>query len=141
MRANASSQSYCLYLDFLILSQEVIMNELVQRLSQSGRPVEASLRPDKTAASLKERIDLGYVHIKFTDTQGGTELSIRLDHEACDLSQADFDQPSGIVHLVGELILNYVKVRCVADIDLITLHGKGHLEPIAELSPAETLVK
>ena len=141
MRANASSQNHYLYLDLFILSQEIIMNELVQRLSQRGRPVEASLRPDKTVAALKERIDLGYVHIKFTDTQGGTELSVPLDNEACDLSQSDFDQPSGIVHLVGELILNYVKVRCVADIDLITLQGKGHLEPITELSPADTLAK
>lgn len=47
------------------------MNELVQRLSQGEHPVEASLRPQKTAASLKESIDRGYVHIKFTQTKGG----------------------------------------------------------------------
>jgi hypothetical protein len=117
------------------------MNELVQHLSEGEHPVEASLRPEKTAAALKERIDLGYVHIKFTSTRGGTELGVQLDREACDLSQANFDGQSGTVHLVGELILNYVKVRCVADIDLATLEGKGHLEPIAELSPADTLAK
>ncbi|MBE7384670.1 MAG: MbtH domain protein [Leptolyngbya sp. SIO1E4] len=117
------------------------MNELVQRLSQGEHSVEASLRPEKKAAVLKERIDLGYVHIKFTDTQGGSELSVGLDHEACDLSKADFDRQSGMVHLVGELILNYVKVRCIADIDLATLKGKGHLEPLAELSPADTLAR
>jgi hypothetical protein len=117
------------------------MNELVQRLSAGNHPVEASLRPEKTAAALKERIDLGYVHIKFTNTRGGTELGVRLDRAACDLSQASFENQSGTVHLVGELILNYVKVRCVADIDLATLEGQGHLEPIAELSPADTLAK
>ena len=117
------------------------MNELVQRLSQEECPIEASLRPEKTAAALKEQIDLGYVHIKFTGTRGDTELGVRLDREACNLSQADFDHQSGAVHLVGELILNYVKVRCVADIDLATLKGKGHLEPIAELSPADTLAR
>ena len=117
------------------------MNALVQRLSEGEHPVEASLRPKKKPAALKERIDLGYVHIKFTDTRGGSELSVRLDREACDLSQADFEHQTGSVHLVGELILNYVKVRCVADIDLATLEGKGHLEPIAELSPADTLAR
>ena len=115
------------------------MNELVQRLSEGEHPVEASLRPEQKATVLKERIDLGYVSIKFTDTQGGSELSVTLDREACDLSRADFDHQSGGVHLVGELILNYVQVRCVADIDLSTLKGKGHLEPVAELSPADTL--
>jgi len=117
------------------------MNELVQRLSEGEHPIEANLRPDKTAAALKERIDLGYVHIKFTGTQGGTELSVKLDRNACDLSQADFDHQSGTVHLVGDLILNYVQVRCLADIDLTTLEGTGHLEPLAELSPADTLAR
>ncbi|HHP7244067.1 MAG TPA: MbtH domain protein [Elainellaceae cyanobacterium] len=117
------------------------MNELVQRLSEGNHPVEVSLRPEKTADALKERIDLGHVHIKFTNTRGGTELGIRLNRTACDLSQADFENQRGRVRLVGELILNYVKVRCVADIDLATLEGQGHLEPIAELSPADTLSK
>lgn len=105
-------------------------DDLVKRLSEGDHPVEASLRPDKTAQALKERIDLGYVHIKFTDTQGGTELGARLDPNALDLSQADFEQATGTVHLEGNLTLNYVKVRCIADIDLQTLTGKGHLVPI-----------
>jgi hypothetical protein len=44
-----------------------------------------------------------------------------------DLSQADFENQSGAVHLEGELTLDFVKVRCIADIDLKTLSGKGHL--------------
>ncbi len=108
------------------------MNELVKRLSEGDHPVEASLRPKKTVQALKERIDQGYVHIKFTDTRGGTELGVRLDQEATDISQADFENQTGNAHLVGGLTLNYVKVRCIADIDLQTLAGKGHLEPIEE---------
>jgi len=88
------------------------------------------LRPERTAQALKERIDLGYVHIKFTETKGGTELGVRLDRETTDLSKADFDNQSGEVHLEGELTLDYVKVRCVADIDIKTLVGKGHLVPV-----------
>ena len=105
-------------------------DDLVKRLSKGKHPVEASLRPEKTVEALKERIELGHVHIKFTNTKGGTELGVPLDREASDLSKADFQEGKGVVHLVGNLTLNYVKVRCIADIDLSTLSGKGHLEPI-----------
>src|SRR5215467_5821964 len=39
---------------------------LVSYLSKVDHPVESCLRTEKTASALKERIDLGYVHIKFT---------------------------------------------------------------------------
>lgn len=108
------------------------MNELVQRLSEGNHPVEASLRSEKTAIALKESIDRGYVHIKFTNTKGGTDLGVRLDREASNLNSADFEHQKGKVHLVGNLTLNYVKVKCIADIDLETLEGSGHLEPTEE---------
>lgn len=107
-------------------------DDLVKFLSHGDHSVEAGLRPDKTVQALKECIDRGYVHIKFTDTRGGTELGVRLDRDASDLSQAKFDDQAGNVHLEGGLTLNYVKVRCIADIDLKTLAGQGHLEPVKE---------
>jgi len=103
-------------------------DDLVQWLAAGDHPVEASLRPEKTVPALKERIDRGYIHIKFTDTRGGTELGVRLEPDACDLSQADFEQATGTVHLVGGLTLNYVKVRCIADVGLDELKGTGRLE-------------
>jgi uncharacterized protein YbdZ (MbtH family) len=103
---------------------------LVDRLCEGDHPVEAGLRPEKTVKLFKEAIDRNYVHIKFTKTRGGTELGVRLDREACDFSRADFDQESGTVHVEGNLTLDYVKVRCIADIDLTTLEGKGHLEKV-----------
>jgi hypothetical protein len=87
-------------------------------IALGDHPVVASLRPEKTVQALKERIDLGYVHIKFTETKGGTELGVRLDWETADLSRADFENQVGEVHLEGGLTLDYVKVRCIADIDL-----------------------
>ncbi len=106
------------------------MNELVQRLSQGNHPVEVSLRPEKTVAAFKESIDRAYVHIKFTGPKGGTELGVKLDPDASNFTEADFEHQVGTVHLVGDLTLNYVKVKCIADIDLKTLAGSGHLEPI-----------
>jgi uncharacterized protein YbdZ (MbtH family) len=103
---------------------------LVDRLCEGDHPVEAGLRPEKTVKLFKEAIDRNYVHIKFTKTRGGTELGVRLDRETCDFSRTDFDQGSGTVHLEGNLTLDYVKVRCIAEIDLATLDGTGHLEKV-----------
>lgn len=103
-------------------------DDLVQRLATGSHPVEASLRPEKNIQGFQQSIDRGYVHLKFTQTRGGTELGIRLDPDASDLSQANFETATGTAHLVGGLSLNYVKVRCIADIDLVTLTGQGHLE-------------
>jgi uncharacterized protein YbdZ (MbtH family) len=100
---------------------------LVDRLCEGDHPVEAGLRPEKTARLLKEAIDRNYVHIKFTGTKGGTELGVRLDRDACNFSNADFENGTGTVHIEGGLTLDYVKVKCIADLDLMTLDGRGHL--------------
>jgi hypothetical protein len=107
------------------------MNDLVRRLSEGEHPVEVCIRPESTVKAFKECIDRGYVHIKFTQTRGGTELGVKLDPQACDFSKGDFDRSAGSVRLVGGLTLDYVKVRCIADIDLTMLSGKGHLEPVS----------
>jgi len=78
---------------------------------------------------------MGYVFIKFTATQGGTDLGVRVDKARTDVSQADFDEGSGTVHVEGTLTLNYVKVRCIADIDLATQNGTGHLVILEEVKP------
>jgi uncharacterized protein YbdZ (MbtH family) len=103
---------------------------LVDKLCEGDHLVEAGLRPERTVKLFKEAIDRNYVHIKFTATKGGTELGVRLDRDSCDFSQADFENSTGTVHVVGGLTLDYVKVRCIADIDLATLDGKGHLEKV-----------
>lgn len=106
-------------------------DDLVKRLSEGAHPVVASLRPEKTIRAFKERINLGYVHLRFTDTRGETELGVRLDSAALDLDHADFENQTGFVHLEGGLTLNYQKVRCIVDIDLQTLAGEGYLVPAA----------
>lgn len=114
------------------------MNELVQRLCDSSHPVEVTLRPERTAAAFRRRIEeFGFVHLKFTDTQGGTELGVKLDREACDLGSADFELPGGKVRLSGRLMLDYVPVRCVAEIDLGTLEGTGRLSLLEEGAGAQ----
>lgn len=111
------------------------MDELVQRLAEGDHPVTVG-GPKPSLEEFRRRVeDMGYVFIKFTGTRGGTDLGVRVDKQATDLRQAYFDQRTGIAHVEGTLTLNYVKVRCVADIDLETLNGTGHLVVLEEVHP------
>ena len=112
------------------------MEDLVQRLAKGEHAVEASLRPEKTVKALRDRIERGFVHVRFTQTRGGTELGFSLDRERSDLSKADFEKQTGSVTLVGELTLDYERVRCVAEILLPSLEGTGHLELIGQPASA-----
>ena len=100
---------------------------LVDRLCEGDHPVQVGLRPDSSVERFKEALDRNYIHIRFTNTGGGTELGFRLDRDSCDLSGADFESGAGAIHVEGGLTLDYVKARCIADIDLKTLQGKGRL--------------
>lgn len=104
------------------------MSELVQKLAKGKHKVIFRPIGDEPVKELKECIDRDYVHIKFTETRGGTELGFRLDPERSDLSQGDFEKGKGKVTLAGKLTLDYVPVWCVGEIDLATMEGKGHLE-------------
>lgn len=106
------------------------MDELVERLSQGRHPVELSLRPDKSMAVLAACLDRGYVHVRFLDTQGGTELGVRLDKAASEWPEANLTHQEGTIRLVGQLSLNFVPVQCVAEVDLRTLTGEGFLQPL-----------
>jgi hypothetical protein len=112
------------------------MNELVERLANGSHPVTVG-GPKPSLEDLRRRLDeIGHVSIKFTDTRGGTDLGMAVDRAACDTSAADFDQGSGTLHVEGTLVLNYHPVRCIADIDLATLDGTGHLVVVDEAAVA-----
>lgn len=103
-------------------------DDLVKRLSTGEHPVEISLRPKKSLQSLRQCIERGFVYIKFTNTRGGTELGIKIDENNSDWKQMDSGDPTGHISLVGDLVLNYTRVQCVAEIDLGTFKGTGYLD-------------
>jgi hypothetical protein len=81
--------------------------------------------------NIYERIKDGFVLVKFTKTRGtGTEVGINIDHVRSDLTLADFNNKSGMLHLEGTTTINYVPVRCILDVNLATKTGEGHLEII-----------
>jgi hypothetical protein len=99
------------------------MTPLVHRLSNGQHPV--SLFRYKSVDDLKEAAGRGLVLVKFTGTQGGTELGVALDAGASALDIAD-----GRVSLSGSLTLDYVPVRCTVTVDTESLTGHGQLEPL-----------
>ncbi len=111
------------------------MNELVERLTQGSHPIVAGR--SASPRELREQIDRGFVLLKFTNTRGGTELGSKLDMEQTRLDGADFENGTGSVHLVGNLTLNYDKVQLVADVDLASLTGAGHLVLMEEAADSQ----
>jgi uncharacterized protein YbdZ (MbtH family) len=103
---------------------------LVDRLCAGDHPIEVALRPEPSIKAFKDAVDSGYLRVKFTNTKGGTELGFKVDKDASDLSEANFNEGTGQARVVGGLSLDYTKVRCVANIDLQTLAGVGHLEKV-----------
>ena len=108
------------------------MSELVQKLAQGDHKVIFPSRLDDPIQELRDCIERDYVFVKFTETRGGTELGFRPDPDHSDFSGADWDTKSGKIRMAGNLSLDYVKVRCVGDIDISTLEGTGHLEILEE---------
>lgn len=100
----------------------------VMRLVQGTHPVRVVLGEQPTIDELRHAVQIGYVHIEFPDTRGGTTLGVRLTPEECDLRNCDAANPAGRVRLAGRLTLDDVNVRCLADIDLTTFEGSGRLE-------------
>ncbi len=104
------------------------MNQLVTFLSQGEHPVHVSLRPEKSLKLFKDCVERKYVHLKFTDTRGGTELGVQIDEARSDLHALRATDPEGEVTFVGDLVLDYVPVTCRARINVKTLEGSGRLE-------------
>jgi hypothetical protein len=106
------------------------MNDLVARLATGTHPVEIVLRPERTPELLRDSIQRGFVHVKFTGTRGGTELGVRLNPESLADARQAIESDAERIHLRGGLVLNYVKVQCLVDLDPKTYSGTGHLEVV-----------
>jgi hypothetical protein len=107
------------------------MDNLVKKLSIGKHPVVFEIRT-KGIQQIKERlVTLKFVFIKFTNTEGGTELGLHVDNVLTSFDETIFASSAGVIHIVGTCELNYHKVRCIADIELATKKGIGYLEIIS----------
>lgn len=108
------------------------MSELPYKLAEGEHPIVVSAVRDNALEEFKAAVERQYVHIKFTETRGGTELGFELDDERSDFSNGDLDAGTGKVRVAGRIKLDGVPVWVVGDIDLAKMAGKGHLEIIEE---------
>jgi hypothetical protein len=113
------------------------MSELVQKLAKGDHKVIFRPIRDDALGELKAAIDRNYVHVKFTETRGGTELGFPLDDDHSDLSKGDFEKGEGEVTLSGRLNLDGVPIRVHSKIDLSSMEGKGHLEILEDEDESE----
>lgn len=97
-------------------------DDLVTRLSRADHPIRALVRPEGQPEALREAIARGYVLIEVTDTAGGTQLGLRLQSGETQETRGDR------VRLTGHLTLDGVPIRCIAELELQTLTGRGHFE-------------
>lgn len=103
-----------------------MINELVERLSIGTHEIIIGYRGEM-GEEIRQKIENGYLHIKFTKTQGGTELGMNVDLNNTNIQEVDSVQGQRILHIEGITNLNYHLVRCIADIDLTTRKGEGVL--------------
>lgn len=108
-----------------------MISELVKKLSKNKHEVVIGHR-NESYEEIKQRIEEGFIHIKFTQTNGGTELGINVDLNNTNVKELNFAQPKGILHIEGTTNLNFNKVRCITDIDLLSRKGSGYLQIIEE---------
>jgi hypothetical protein len=106
--------------------------ELVELLAQGVHAIEIVVWPSKNVEALRQAIERRYVHVRFLNTRGGTQIGVRVDEKLSDCQQSDFAGTSGEVRLVGNATLNYVNVRCETLVRLPSLQGEGYLTVIGE---------
>jgi len=104
-----------------------VRDDLVSYLSVGDHPVEARA---SSPEQFLQRIEAGRVSLRFTETRGGTELGLKVDPVATVVTRESVSTTAGNVRLVGDLTLNYRKMRLVADLALDNLKGSGHLESV-----------
>jgi len=108
---------------------------LVQRLATGSHPVVVAGVGDRNAADaierFRHRMERGHVNVVFTETNGGTELSLHFDPKIVDRSHCDFARRSGSVALAADLNLDGVDVRCEVELSLAELAGTGRLVPLS----------
>jgi hypothetical protein len=110
------------------------MNDLVERLGQP-QEIAVPINDEKDATFFKEAVERGYPHITFVKT--GTTLGIPMDKEASDVRGGDFTKREGKIKVVGNLVLNYNRVRFHGELDIATGKGMGRLEYLGDFKPGD----
>ncbi len=99
---------------------------LVTRLSGEDHRVEVRTVVEDKAAYLRDRLEVGYLHVFFPDTRGGTELGIQLESDCIKSALAGVASGDDI-SLRGHLVLDDVAAVCHVRLRPSDLVGRGGL--------------
>ncbi|MBL8300777.1 MAG: hypothetical protein JNN30_20750 [Rhodanobacteraceae bacterium] len=99
------------------------METLVEKLARGQHPV--ALIRYRDVAEVEAALTRGFLLVKFTGTEGGTEIGLELDPAATAL-----DRSSGTLAVCGALTLDFAPVKCALTVDLATLRGQGALRAV-----------
>jgi hypothetical protein len=85
----------------------------------------------KDVEKLKKAAENGYVLVKFTGTQGGTELgaNVKNSDPSC---QVTFNEQARTASIQGRLKLDFTPVHLFATISLDTFQGTGYLKVVED---------
>jgi len=119
----------------------LVEDSLPVRLSRGPQPVELVLRPERTLDALLRQVETGYLHVRFTGTRGGTELSFGLEAADVERIKSHVASGEGPMPVSGALTFDYVPVRCVVEIELPSLTGIGQLQIVAPKPAAPSAAK
>ena len=108
-------------------------NDLVKRLLKE-QAVE--LIRYKDVEKLKKAVENGYVLVKFTGTQGGTELgaNVKNSDPAC---QVTFNEQARTATIQGRLKLDFTPVHLFATVSLDSFQGTGYLQVVEDWPKAK----
>jgi uncharacterized protein YbdZ (MbtH family) len=103
---------------------------LLDKLGKGRHPVVVAGPAGQDAGRFREAVGSGHLRVRFTETAGGTELALRFDPAAVDLSGGDLEAGTGRLGLSSALKLDGADVKCAVDIDIAERKGVGRLEII-----------
>lgn len=100
---------------------------LVEKLINTKHSVVIGYR-NESDVELAESLKDHYIHIKFSNTQGETELGISIDPNLSNIDEF-LDHPNqGIFHIAGRTILDSEPILCTAQIDKKTRKGTADVQ-------------
>jgi len=111
------------------------MSQLAHRFSQGTHQVTYRPRHGRARSELCADVERQYFHMMFMDAAGEIEFGFPSDRARCDFSGANWEAGDGSIHIEGELGLNGSPARCIVDLDLRTMQGRGRVDVVAP-SPA-----
>ena len=109
--------------------QEKALGQLVNKLLVGKHRI--ILARTKTLDDLVMAIKDNFVLLLFPDTNGGTELGVRLDRNESRVNEADLTTGTGVIYLVGQLTLDFQAVVLRAEIEVQRFAGQAWLEATA----------